>query len=467
MTKTLFHNYLIIFIFFLLFTSCQNVKNDNTSLKVGVTSIDITPPTGYPVHRVPSEGFFDPIKIKTLVLTQEKDEFAFVTADLFYIDYDLANIARKLASEKTGIPVSNICISATHTHADPSYADDFAVYFKKYNEGTLSADDENNYAARIIKEMARSVDEAKGNQKTVTMQTGVAKTSEIVFNRRHLMRDGSVIMNGGLLNPDIIRAVGPVDPDLSFVLFTDENNKPFASLTTFAMQTATIGGTKKFSGGYPHFIEMGLKNKFGDDFISLFAEGTCADVNHWDITKPGPQIGYEEVTKPIGEKLALTILNKLPEIQKGTPSLGVRSTIINVPLQMYSQMDLEWAKSYTGDPPNSIVRTRAKRILHLDELRNRFGENIPMEIQVIRLSDETAIVTLPGQVFVELGLALKKASPFQNTIIITLANNHEECIPLRKAYTEGSYEIIYSRVEAGAGEQIIETALSLLKELKK
>lgn len=458
--------YLLLFIFISQFTGCQSTKEDNDLLNAGAASIDITPPAGYPVHKISSEGALDPIMIKTLVLSQGKQTFAFITVDLFFIDYDLANLVRKNASENTGIPFSCICVSATHTHADPTYIDDFKEYYKKFTASKLTEADKNSYPALLIKEMVRSVSEAQANQKPVTFQAGIAKTSGVNFNRRHLMRDGQVKMNGGLLNPDIIRAVGPVDPDLNFIIFQEDSGKPFASLTSFAMQTATIGGTKKFSGDYPYFIEKSLQQKFGADFISLFAEGTCADLNHWDISKPGPQIGYDDATKSIGEKLGFILLEKLPEIKTGNPSLKVLSKVIDVPLQMYSQMDLEWAQNYKGDPPNFIVSTRANRILQLHELRNRFGENIPMEIQVIRMDDETAIVTLPGQVFVELGLDLKKASPFAKTFIITLANNHEECIPVRKAYTEGSYEIIYSRIEAGGGEQIIQTAISMLNELK-
>lgn len=36
-------------------------------------------------------------------------------------------------------------------------------------------------------------------------------------------------------------------------------------------------------------------------------------------------------------------------------------------------------------------------------------EVLPMEVQVFRLSEDVAIVALPGEVFVELGLAIKKA----------------------------------------------------------
>ncbi len=81
-------------------------------------------------------------------------------------------------------------------------------------------------------------------------------------------------------------------------------------------------------------------------------------------------------------------------------------------------------------------------------------------------NEETAIVALPGQIFVELGLALKRDSPFKNTLILTLANSHEECIPLRKAFPEGSYEIVYSLIDSGGGEILIKEALSLLNEVK-
>lgn len=437
-------------------------------LKAGVKSVDITPPLGYPVHGVPNEGALDPLKVKTLVFSQGKELAAIVMADLFYMDLDLSNTVRKLASEQTGIPFSNICVAATHTHADPTYIHDSEKYFQKVASGTLTKEDRESYIGQLIKNMVHSVAEAKSELKPVTIQSGKIHTEGLVFNRRYLMKDGSVKMNGGLLNPDIIRAVGPVDPDLGIILFKGkDDHKPYASLSTFAMQVATIGDIKKFSGGYPYFLETGLQQKFGEDFVSVFGEGPCADVNHLDVTKPGPQIGYEVSTKPIGEALATVFLQKLPDMKHTGEDLIVRSKVVHVPLQTYSSMDLEWAKNYKGNPPNLLVSSRLKRILSLENLRTRFGDTVPMEVQVFRLDAETAIVALPGQLFVELGLALKKASPFPSTLIITLANSHEECIPLRKAYTEGSYEIIYSRVEAGGGEMLINSALSLLNGLKK
>ena len=59
----------------------------------------------------------------------------------------------------------------------------------------------------------------------------------------------------------------------------------------------------------------------------------------------------------------------------------------------------------------------------------------------VRIDAETAIVGLPGEIFVELGLAIKKRSPFKNTIVMTVCNDKTSYIPTRKAFREGSYEV--------------------------
>ncbi len=468
-SKFFLKNILVIMVFtFMLKAGCSvQQSEDSGEFKAGISVIDITPPIGYPVHGVISEGAYDPVTVKTMVFEQGMESAAIVMVDLFYIELDLSELVRRKASEETGIPFENICVAATHTHTDPSYVQDWEQYLHKMNEELLLAEDKDSYIGQLIKNMVHSVADAKSNLKPVSIKSGSIPTESIVFNRRFLMNDGSVIMNPGFLNPDMVRAVGPVDPDLGIILMnTINNDKPVASFTTFGMQLATIGSSSKFSAGFPYFLERGLQDEFGDNFISVFGEGPCADVNHWDVSKPGPQIGYETATKPTGKALAETFLRNLSNLKYTGENLAVSNRIIQIPLQTYSDMDLEWAKNYKGDPPNPIISLRVSRILDLEKLRTRYGETLPMEVQVFRINSETAIVALPGQIFVELGLALKEASPFANTLIVTLANSHEECIPLRKAYTEGSYEVIYSRVEAGGGELLVETALELLEEVK-
>ena len=91
---------------------------------------------------------------------------------------------------------------------------------------------------------------------------------------------------------------------------------------------------------------------------------------------------------------------------------------------------------------------------------------VPIEVQLFQLNRDTAIVTLPGEVFVELGLAIKEMSPYKTTLVIELANDYLAYIPTKRAFAEGSYEIINSRVESGSGEKMVEAAIELMEGLR-
>ena len=56
--------------------------------------------------------------------------------------------------------------------------------------------------------------------------------------------------------------------------------------------------------------------------------------------------------------------------------------------------------------------------------------------------------------------------PFRNTLVIELCNNDISYVPTKKAFSEGSYEVVNSRVQSGGGERLVEAAVKLLNELK-
>ncbi len=84
----------------------------------------------------------------------------------------------------------------------------------------------------------------------------------------------------------------------------------------------------------------------------------------------------------------------------------------------------------------------------------------------MRPCDELAWVALPGEIFVELGLDIKKRSPFRHTIVVELANGSVNYVPTKRAFTEGNYEPISARCAPGSGEMLVEAAVRLLNELK-
>jgi hypothetical protein len=96
---------------------------------------------------------------------------------------------------------------------------------------------------------------------------------------------------------------------------------------------------------------------------------------------------------------------------------------------------------------------------------SRRGSTLDAEVQVFRLHPDLAIVLLPGEIFVELGLAIKAASPFKHTLVMELSNDNPAYIPTEKAFKEGGYETVNSRIVPGGGERLVSEALRLLKSL--
>ena len=62
-----------------------------------------------------------------------------------------------------------------------------------------------------------------------------------------------------------------------------------------------------------------------------------------------------------------------------------------------------------------------------------------MEIHAVRFND-TAILSLPVELFVGIGLNIKEASPFSHTVISELTNGSLCYLPTADAYERGGYE---------------------------
>ena len=99
------------------------------------------------------------------------------------------------------------------------------------------------------------------------------------------------------------------------------------------------------------------------------------------------------------------------------------------------------------------------------DVAERNGKPHEVEVQVIALGKDVAWVSLPGEVFTELGLAIKQDSPFATTIIAELANGLLGYIPSRRAYAQGNYEVVSARCGPGSGELLVDAAVKLLNEL--
>jgi hypothetical protein len=186
-----------------------------------------------------------------------------------------------------------------------------------------------------------------------------------------------------------------------------------------------------------------------------------------DVSTDRPQKGHEEADR-IGAALAGHVygaLGSLKEVER--PRLAVATARVELPVQQYTPEEVANARSLFAKIQDRqlpfLVGVKATKIVKIYD--RYLGQPIPAQVQAVRLSDDTAIVMLPGEMFVELGLEIKKRSPFAHTILIELANDSFGYIPTKRAYEEGNYEPTNSTVLSGSGEKLVEAAVRLLRGL--
>ena len=300
------------------------------------------------------------------------------------------------------------------------------------------------------------------------------------------MRDSSVRTWMSLDNPEVLRPAGPIDPDMGLMLVRSASGQPRGLLCNFALHLDTVGGTL-WSADYPYFIEQAARKVLDPRLVFLFGNGCCGDINHVDPSKK-----ERNKTDYIGRSLAKTMQSALPNLRRvEQPKLRIRRATVQLPLQPVTTEQVAQARpllldARAGKQVEFFDLVRAYKAVMLDQLWNKtpqtkpselinwglsrtwagVGAKLPVEVNVLAFGNDLAIVFLPGEIFVQLGLAIKQASPFKTTLIVELANCAETLyVPTRVAYVGGGYEAINSAVKPGSGEMLAEAAVRLLREI--
>lgn len=437
-------------------------------VKAGAAAVKITPPLGVPMAGYYSPRFatavHDDLYARALVLDSGGERAALVTLDLISTTRELVEDARRRVAAATGIRGEAVMISATHAHTGP------VLYASSRRYSALGEHREavRKYSEEVAGRIAEAVKQADGARVPARLSAAVAREEGISFNRRFHMKDGSVGWNPGKRNPNIVRPAGGIDPDVH-VLYVESagpNPKPIATYVNFALHPDTVGGTA-ISADYPGVLSDLLARFKGPEMVTLFANGCCGDINHLDVNWDHPQKGPGEAAR-IGTQLAAAVLRGYRDLRPLAPGpLRIRGDRVALPLPALQPGAVERAEKLAEQaagptPPPFMAQVEAFRVL---DVAARGGRPLDAEVQVIQLGPEAAWVSLPGEIFVSLGLAIKRGSPFRYTMIAELANGSLGYIPDRPAYPQGNYEVVSARCAEGSGELLVDSALRQLRAL--
>ncbi len=111
-----------------------------------------------------------------------------------------------------------------------------------------------------------------------------------------------------------------------------------------------------------------------------------------------------------------------------------------------------------------LARYYAEQAIRLSE----YPPTVRLKMQALRVGD-LGIVTIPCEVFAEVGLEIKRRSPITPTCVIDLANGYNGYLPTPEQHALGGYETwaaTSSYLETSASRKIVEEALRLLDRVR-
>ena len=437
-----------------------------SNLLVGIAEVDYTPELGLPLmgnYRVDyaARGVHDPLMAKAMVFADsDGNKAALLAMDICMLDRRWVQMMRNRIALQCDVPGGNIIVAATHTHSGAAPMD---------LEGMLPKADDETIEAFLTK-AATAVVEANADLKPATLRLGTTEETRLSFNRRLRCKDGQTHMNWEGLEPDfVVEPLGPIDPQV-IALSVEREGAPAAVVVNFGLHPAILAGDNwLYSADYPGYLSEAMRRMFGQDFVTLFCNGCCGNVNHIDYTDGLQGRGYK-TTQQVGYMLAVAAQEAMQRsVEIDGDRVAASSEMVRLDRLKVSDEQVSWSRDVLArakdDPAPGQVdglpdETYAKALLMMRERQDAPDE---AEVMALRIGD-TGLAALPGEVFCEFGMDIKTRSPAAHTMVTELANDAIGYLPTGEAFDQGGYESTPGTTfhERDAGGRITASAVKQL-----
>jgi len=435
------------------------------SLQVGFAEVDITPPVG--THKIGwlrdlvSDHVLDPLFARAAVLeddsgppppaeagigAREGGQVGFVQLDTLSIRWTQVADMRRRIEKAYGFPGAHIMVAATHNHAGPAVA----------TTGEVRRDDA--YIEALVQKVVGAFGQALESRQQAEVGWGSARQFGVGFQRRVIMRDGTVRCHGSLAeDPDALCFEGPIDPEVAVLAARSTSGQPLGTIVNFACHVTHHGGDTALSAGYPGVLAAEMKS--GGWPVTLFLNGAAGNIAPTDPTRPG---GYTVTMEEAGKRLAADAMQVVEHMEfRGAAKLGCASRTVQLPFRRVTEDEVrgtvKGAQRFI-DP--AIYDRNMHRVLE----RIRRQGTQPAEVQAIGIGDR-AYVAIPAEYFVQHGLRIKEKTYPRHTLVVAYANGMVGYVPHREAFERGGYETTFfgsSRLAPEAGDVLADAAIELV-----
>jgi neutral ceramidase len=418
-------------------------------LKVGVATRDISPPhpellkpTGMG-RLVPTRGVLDGLRAEAMAVEAGGELAFFLTSDTRTMPLEWVVEVRETVAERTGCDPRRVLLTGTHNHcSNPMAADDSA-------EARAALEEANR---KMVDGFIGACVGAAGNLVPAEIAaTSVELTEPVGQNRRVRLDNGTCVntWGSGPVIPPGHRCVGPAGPDSTqvvvFVARRVGEEQPFVVLNSYPSHPH-LYALPYFSGEFPGAVKRrGERLMSGATFMQASHTGGNIDLHciHPLPDHDGAQVRWFQ------ESAALLATRFLDAVLPAIPTDG------------YAR-------------PDSMRHT-----YYSMEAEMLPGSGRLVILSVLALG-EIALVSMPGEMFIELGQEILADSPFEHTVLGGYNGSVHGYVPPPLAFEQGSYEVMRGpapsheeeaaqklrvRASADTGEQIVGRLLGMLREV--
>jgi Neutral/alkaline non-lysosomal ceramidase, N-terminal len=417
----------------------------------------------------------DQLAAQALVLSDGERKVAFVGVDLLALGIRIADEVAAVAAKRTDILAESILIGATHTHSAPL----FNIFATPRADAHAGDDRSIEWERALPAKIVAAIVDANARLEPAVIKAGRGRFT-LGTNRRLLRPDGSIQLAAnyaGVADPEV-SVLGAFRPDRSAISVI--LNYPCHGVV---LCEDNLDYSRDYAGFAMDKIE-GVLAKSGRAPVAIFLQGATGNID------PRSR-GSFDVAAGEGKRMADAALGALasaPPIESA-PIL-TRRVALNLKLKRLDDA-LATARNYVAQTELSLARHRggdgfqgkrlsdhraqareALGVLAALEEANRRDRRVNLErrelathMTIVTIGD-LAFVGLPGEAFVEFGLALKANPFFAQTFVVGYCNDLIGYIPTRAAYPEGGYEVETARVAEGTGEMMVARALDELAAMR-
>ncbi len=421
----------------------QPVCADCQPLRAAVAKIDITPPPGKYLlgsGEVLAVGTLDPLEARVLILQAGSKTIALVTLDLCRVFQ--APLVADLRARARRSGIDYVLIAASHTHSGPIIP---------LNE-EMPLDAMTSWQKEAVRQIGDVIDASAKRLEAVRMGVGYGSVY-IGHNRRRVNPDGTVTMF--FSNPTRV-PTSPVDPTVGVVRIDKNDGRPLAILVNYACHPVVImGRLTKYSADYPNFTRQTVERAFNGAPMCFFLQGAAGDIDTY-YTGVRPEEDPVFKAKWEGERLG----EEAAHVAQRIDAAEDREASIQ-----FSEDALPFRWRWGAGKFEEVMRhVNPPKLLGYYMPLVRPTLEVPVATMLI--NRKLAIAALPGEPFVEFQMNFRDRSPVRDCLFLGYANGFFSYFPTIRAAAEGGHGgALWTRVEPGAGERMVDHALVKIYEM--